>query len=97
MNKKRTVKRILTVKKTLTGDAIGATLGDISKLSAEFYRSLVPQVKKLGVMGEARYHALVATGVEEYAKAKKISLSEKRFLSTEAKRTWTHLKKRLQK
>ena len=69
--------------------------GDIKKLSGDFYRHMAPQIKRLKVVGEAQYHAIVAEGAKRYAKAKKLSLSEEKILATEGKRSWMHIKRHL--
>ncbi|HUX35929.1 MAG TPA: YtxH domain-containing protein [Candidatus Paceibacterota bacterium] len=68
---------------------------DIKKLSGDFYRHIAPQVKKMKKVGEAQYNELVAKGATNYAKAKKLSLSEQKALIAEAKRSWGHIKKHL--
>ncbi|MDO8655385.1 MAG: YtxH domain-containing protein [bacterium] len=68
---------------------------DIKKLSGDFYRYIAPQVKKMKKMGEAQYHAFVAKGVKNFAKVKRLSLAEQKMLTTEAKRSWKHIKKHL--
>jgi len=68
---------------------------DIKKLSGDFYRHIAPQLKKLRVVGEAQYHAVVAEGVRRYAKARRLSRSEEKLLATEGKRAWFHMKRNL--
>ncbi|MDO8516232.1 MAG: YtxH domain-containing protein [bacterium] len=68
---------------------------DIKNRTADFYRYLAPQVKKLKRVSEAQYHAFVAQGVKNFAKAKKLSLAEEKMLAAEAKRSWGHFKKHL--
>lgn len=94
----------------LVGAALGVAAGlllapesgkkmrkDIKRLSGDFYQYLAPQVKKLKQVGETEYHALVAKGAEQYAKAKKLSLGDGtvKTLVAEAKRSWGHLRKHM--
>lgn len=69
---------------------------NIKKLSGDFYRYLAPQLKKMKQVGETEYHALVAKGVENFTKTKKLSFKEGKILAKEAKRSWSHIKKNLQ-
>ncbi len=68
---------------------------DIKKLSGDFYRYIAPQVKKLKQVGEAQYNTFIAKGAKNYAKAKRLSLSEEKMLIKEGKRSWRHIKKHL--
>ncbi len=69
--------------------------GGIKKLSGEFYHYMIPQIKKLRRVGEAQYHEFMAEGVKNFSKAKKLSLAEGKMLTSEAKRSWGHIKKHL--
>ncbi len=68
---------------------------DIKRLSGDFYRYIAPQVKKLKRVSEAQYNTFVAKGAKNYAKAKRLSLSEEKILIKEGKRSWRHIKKHL--
>ncbi len=68
---------------------------NIKKLSGDFYRYIVPQIKKMKRMGEAEFNTLVQDGAKKFAKAKKLSLKEEKMLTVEAKRSWKHIKKHL--
>jgi gas vesicle protein len=69
--------------------------GDIKQMSGDFYRHIMPRVKKLRKVGEDQYNALIAEGAKSYAKAKDLSLLEEKVLAAEAKRSWKHLKRHL--
>ena len=69
--------------------------GDIKKKSADFYRHLAPQLKKMGKMGEAEYKELVKKAMAGYGKAKKLSAKEMAALKKEAHASWKELKKHL--
>jgi len=89
----------------LVGTALGVAAGillapesgkkmrtDIKKLSGNFYRYILPRVKKLKQIGEVQYNALVKEGIKNYAKIKRLSPAEERVLVKEAKRSWGHIK-----
>lgn len=68
---------------------------DMKKLSGDFYRYMTPQVKKFKRVGEAQYNTFVDENVKKYARIKKLSLSEEKRLVREAKRSWKHIQKHL--
>ncbi len=68
---------------------------DIKEISGDFYRYITPQVKRMKRMGEAQYNALMAKGLKNYAKAKRLSSAEEKAIKMEAKRSWRHIKKHL--
>ncbi|MBI3046430.1 MAG: YtxH domain-containing protein [Candidatus Harrisonbacteria bacterium] len=104
--KKNTVAKVLGG--ALAGVALGAAAGmlvapesgkklrgDIKKKSADFYRHLAPQLKKMGKMGEAEYKDLAKKAMTNYGKAKKLSVKEMAALTKEALTSWKELKKHL--
>lgn len=68
---------------------------DIKKLSGDFYKSMVPKLKKLKKVSQAQYEELVAASMKGFAKAKKLSAAEQKFLEAEAKRSWKHFKRHM--
>jgi gas vesicle protein len=66
---------------------------DIENVSADFYDSIAPEMKKLGKIGEKEYKTFVKNAAESYAKAKKLSTEEAEFLAEEAQSAWKHLQK----
>ena len=73
----------------LVGAALGAAAGlllapesgkdlrkDLKRKSAEFYRHLAPELKKVKKMGEKEYQAAVKKAMATYSKAKKLSADE---------------------
>lgn len=104
--KKNTVAKVLGG--ALTGAALGVAAGmlmapesgkklrsDIKKKSADFYRQLAPQLKKMGKVGEAEYKELVKKAMTNYKEAKKLSAQEVKELTKEAHAQWKELKKHL--
>ncbi len=105
MKKKDAVK---LMEGALVGAALGAAAGlflapesgkelrkDLKKKSADFYKQLVPKLKKAGKMGEAEYKAAVKTALTAYGKAKKLSITEEKELMNQAHSYWAQLKKHL--
>lgn len=70
---------------------------DIKNVSADFYRKMAPQVKKMNRIGKVQLHKFAAKSVRQYARAKKLSAAEERALMAEAKRSWRHVQKYLPK
>lgn len=68
------------------------TRKDVKRISGDFYRYITPQIKKMKRMGEAQYDALVAKGLKNYVKAKRLSSAQEKALKAEAKRAWKHIK-----
>lgn len=69
--------------------------GDAKQLSADFYRYMAPQIKKVKKMGEAEYKDFVAEAMRRYGKDKKLSRTEAQRLVKSAQASWKHLKKNL--
>ncbi|MBI2591218.1 MAG: YtxH domain-containing protein [Candidatus Brennerbacteria bacterium] len=70
---------------------------DIKKRTAEFYKHLIPNLRKIKKIGEQEYKELVKKAAQRYAKSKKISKKETDDLIKEAHKSWTHLTKHLGK
>ncbi len=68
---------------------------EVKHLSADFYRFMVPQIKKVKKMGEAEYKKFVAEAMARYSKDRKLSEAEAKHLVREAQGSWKHLKKHL--
>lgn len=68
---------------------------DIKKVSADFYRQMVPQVKKMKKLGEKEFYALVRKGTEKYAKAKKLTADEQAVVVDRARLFWGEIQKHL--
>ena len=68
---------------------------DIKKLSGDFYRYAAPHIEKLKQISEAQYTMLMAKGVKNYAKARRLSRAEEKMLAVAAKRSWGHMKRHL--
>lgn len=92
----------------LVGAALGAAAGlllapesgkalrrNAKRKTAEFYKQLAPQLKRMKKMGEKEYKAAVHTAMAGYKKAKKLSEKEARELTQEAHASWKELKKHL--
>jgi gas vesicle protein len=80
----------------LAESKIGKKLGKNAKhLSADFYRYMAPQIKKVKKMGEAEYKKFVAEAMKRYSKDRKLSQAEARHVVKEASAAWKHLKKNL--
>lgn len=90
----------------LAGAALGVAAGlllapesgkklrrDIKTKSAEFYKHLAPQLKKMKRMGQEEYKAAVKKAMAGYGKAKKLSAKEMKELTKEAEASWHQLKK----
>jgi hypothetical protein len=74
----------------------GKQLGKKAKdLSTDFYRFMVPQIKKVKKMGEAEYKKFVVEAMDRYSKNKKLSEIEAKHLVKNAQASWKHLKKHL--
>lgn len=75
---------------------LGKQLGKEGKhLSADFYRYMSPQIKKVKEVGEAEYKEFVEKAIERYSKDKKLSKTEAQHLAKDAQASWKHLKKNL--
>lgn len=80
----------------LAESEFGKQLGKNAKhLSADFYRYMAPQIKKVKRVGEAEYKEIVAEAMERYRKDKKLSHAEAQHLAKNAQASWKHLKRNL--
>lgn len=80
----------------LISSKLGKDLGKKAKdLSADFYRYISPQIKKVKKMGEAEYKKFVQEAMVKYSKSKKLTEMEAKKLVREAHGAWKHLKKNL--
>lgn len=80
----------------LAESKLGKKLGkEVKNLSADFYRYMAPQIKKVKKMGEVEYKAFVAQAMERYNKDKKLSAAEAKHIVKNAQASWKHLKKHL--
>lgn len=80
----------------LLSSKFGKELGEKAKdLSADFYRYMSPQIKKVKKMGEAEYKKFVEEAAKRYSKSKKLTEAEAKGLIKDAHGAWKHLKKNL--
>ncbi len=80
----------------LISSKFGKKLGTKAKdLSADFYRYISPQIKKVKKMGEAEYKKFVEEAMKKYSKSKKLTELEAKKLVKDAHGAWKHLKKNL--
>lgn len=80
----------------LVSSKLGKELGAKAKdLSADFYRYISPQIKKVKKMGEAEYKKFVQEAMAKYSKSKKLTEAEAKGLIKDAHGAWKHLKKNL--
>ena len=70
---------------------------DIVQITADFYKSISPKVKKIEKMGEGEYKEFMKNAAEGYVKAKKISGDMAKQLIKEAQQSWKHFSKHLGK
>ena len=70
---------------------------NIADISADFYKSISPKIKKVKKMGEKEYKEFMKNSAEQYAKTKKISEKMAKELVKEAQQTWSHLSKHIGK
>lgn len=91
---------------TLVGAALGFVAGimlapksgkelrkDLKKKSADFYKHLGSQLKKLKKVSEKDYKIMVKKAMATYSTAKKLSQSEAKEITKEAENYWKHLRK----
>lgn len=103
--KKDTVKLL---EGALAGAVLGAAAGlllapesgkalrrDAKRKTAEFYKQLAPQLKRMKKMGEKEYQMAVKKTMANYGKAKRLSAKEVLALTKEAHASWKELKKYL--
>ena len=66
---------------------------DVKKISADFYKSIAPELKKIKKFSEKEYKIFVKKAAVNYSKVKKLSTEEAKILANEAQKSWNHLKK----
>jgi gas vesicle protein len=76
------------------GKALKNTIEDIT---ADFYKSVSPKLKKIEKMGEKEYKLFMKGAAEQYAKTKKMSEKMAKELIKEAQASWKHFSKHLGK
>ncbi|MDQ5931604.1 MAG: hypothetical protein QG607_305 [Patescibacteria group bacterium] len=79
---------------TKTGKKIVKNVRD---KSADFYKSLEPQLQKAKEMSETQLHKVIDASLAKYGKTKKLSKAEIKELSETAYKSWEHLKKNVKK
>lgn len=79
----------------LTPESGKALRRDAKRKTAEFYKELAPQLKRMKKMGEKEYQAAVQKAMAGYKKAKKLSEKEAKELTKKAHASWRELKKHL--
>ena len=70
---------------------------DMGAITADFYKSIAPKLKKIGKMGEKEYKLFMANALEQYAKTKKISDDKVKQLKKEVELSWKHFAKHMGK
>ncbi len=70
---------------------------EIGDITADFYKSASPKIKKIKKMGEKEYKEFMKSSAERYAKAKKISEGMSKELIKNAEQSWKHFSKHLGK
>lgn len=96
------------LKGALMGATLGVALGifsvsktgkkmgrDIQKPSREFYKHLIPQLKRVKKIGEKEYRALASSAMKRYAKGKKLAEREARMILKKAHSSWKEFEKHL--
>jgi gas vesicle protein len=70
---------------------------DIADITADFYKSISPKVKKIKKMGEKEYKIFMKGAAEQYAETKKMSQDMASQLIEEAQQSWKHFSDHLGK
>ena len=70
---------------------------DIQDITADFYKSISPKIKKIEKMGEKEYKEFMKNAAERYAKAKKMSEDMAKELIKNAEQSWKHFSRHLGK
>jgi len=68
---------------------------DVKDKMADFYKYIVPKVKKVKKMGEKEYKEFMKNAVGQYSKARKISEDMSKELVKEAQKSWHYFTKHL--
>lgn len=69
---------------------------DMEEITADFYKSVSPNIKKIKKMGEGQYKEFMKNAAEQYAKVKKISEDMASRLTKEAQQSWQHFTEHLE-
>ena len=72
-----------------------ALKNDVSALLAGFYKSISPEIKKMGKIGEREYKAFVKNAADQYAKAKNMPTDIAVWLVKKAQKSWKEFSKNL--
>jgi gas vesicle protein len=70
---------------------------DIAGMTADFYKSVSPKLKKVKKMGEKEYKEFMKAAAERYAKTKKMSEEMAMDLIKNTQQSWKHFSKHLGK
>jgi gas vesicle protein len=70
--------------------------GTVEEMTADFYKKISPQLKKVKKMGEKEYKVFMKAAAEKYAKAKKMSEESAQELIKNAEQSWKHFSKHLE-
>ncbi|MDP2741263.1 MAG: YtxH domain-containing protein [bacterium] len=68
---------------------------DVKDRMADFYKYIVPKVKKIEKMGEKEYKEFMKNAVGQYSKARKISEDVSKEIVKEAQKSWHYFSKHL--
>jgi gas vesicle protein len=68
---------------------------DVKDKMADFYKYIIPKVKKIEKMGEKEYKEFMKNAVGQYSKAKKISEDVAKELVKETQKSWHYFTKHL--
>ena|SRR5580765_8441440 len=69
----------------------------IEGVTADFYKSIAPKVKKIKRMGEKEYKLFMKGAAEQYVKTRKISGSMAKQLIKDVQQSWKHFSRHLGK
>lgn len=70
---------------------------NIEDMTADFYKSVSPKLKKITKMGEKEYKEFMKSAAERYAKAKKMSEEMTKDLIKNTQQSWNHFSRHLGK
>jgi len=70
---------------------------DIADVTADFFKSISPKVKKIEKMGEKEYKLFMKKAAVQYVKTKKISAKMAKQLVKETQQSWKHFSSHLGK
>ena len=64
--------------------------GEIEDITADFYKHISAEIKKIEKMGEKEYKLFMKNAAEQYAKAKKLSEEMTKQLIENVQESWEH-------